>query len=1060
MLQIKNVSKRYIVGDLIQNALNDVSLNFRDNEFVAIMGPSGSGKSTLLNIIGGLDRCDTGDLIINNVSTSNYKDSNWDTYRNHTIGFVYQSRNLISHQSILKNVELALIIGGVSKKKRKERALLALDEVNLKKQAHKKPGQLSGGQMQRVAIARALVNNPDILLIDEPTSALDENTSSQVMEQLKEVAKDRLVIMITHNPNLANDYANRIIRLQDGVVVSDSNPFIVGKTELKEKVVRSKKARMFYLDALFYSFSNLMSKKRRAFLTIFTGSLGIISIALIMSLLHGFQKYTDRIQKETLSTYPLTISSDFGDMASTILSMASEKKENNNKNESVIEKQYLTKMFSTIGTNDLKSFKTFVDDNKERIEKCTNQIRYSYSVVPQIYTIDTSDELVKLNPSPNLLYGGAFFEMADDVESIKNQYDLLKGRWPNKYDELILVLSEPNSMSDLFVYSLGLRDISELKTIIDEMTGDESSIKNDPLKFTYDDLMNIELKLIEATDTYRFNNKYYIYEDMKDDEEYMRSVYDKSIQLKIVGIVCPSDDVSSAMLSTGVYYTESLTQYVINQAANTPIVKNQLRNKDIDIFSLKHFNDENEEKTKIDFKDMISVDYDLIKDAIHINSNTTAFDVDRDDIENKISQYTMNMISSLTTDVTPAKTDFENTLKTLCKNYINDYINSYQVAGEIVFTTDNKTSFNSIFYLSSSFSGPVSSLANIYSIPTASISQLNSVYQLFTESILDATSLLYPISIPVTTLDVDVINSIVDGYVANVQSYSNYNDLVAPIISGMTVSGMSKVIGSNVEKITKTCLEPLDTLSDSLGKNDDMITIDSNKYIQAIKFDMNQDELSRVMSIVNSDTKEKTYKNNLISLGYQDREDPTSISFYFKDLESKEEFIDILNEYNDRLDNERKLSYSDISDILMSNVNTIVDNITFVLSCFTLILLLIPSFMIAIVTLISVSERKKEIGILRAMGASRKNISTIFSSETFIIGLLSGLLGIGITYLFIPLTNTLIHNATNSNEISAVLPVHSAIILIIATIILTMIAGMIPSRKAAKQNPVDALRSR
>ena len=647
MLQIKNISKKYKTGDLVQQALDNVSLNLRDNEFVAILGPSGSGKTTLLNIIGGLDRYDSGDLIINNVSTKKYKDRDWDTYRNHTIGFVFQSYNLIPHQTVLSNVELALTIGGISRKERRQRALKALDEVGLLDQAHKKPNQMSGGQMQRVAIARALVNNPDILLADEPTGALDTKTSVQVMDLLKEVAKDRLVVMVTHNPDLANEYANRIIRLQDGVVISDTNPFVVAETKLKKKNTRSKKAHMSIFTALSLSFNNLLTKKGRTILTAFAGSIGIIGIALILSLSQGFQNYIDKIQEDTLSSYPLTITSDTADMTSAILSMVTDRRENKTEGENVIERQYLTTMFSSIGTNDLKSFKKYLESNEEDYSKDVSQIKYSYSVTPNIYTIDAAKNLVKLYPSSmwNMLYsnsassfmssfssasGGMIFsEIPEDLESVKDQYDVLKGRWPERYDEMIIVLSEPNSISDLLVYSLGLRDTAELKTIISSiMSQDEIEVKNDPRVYSYDFLMGLDLRLVMPTDTYKFNSKYEIFEDMTKDDEYMREVYDNSLKLKIVGIVCAIDPDSTLALSPGVNFRSDLTQHVIDTAKQTVIVQKQLANKDLDVFSGKSFDQANEESKKdsdLNFEDMISVDEDLIKEAFKFNLSEDSF---------------------------------------------------------------------------------------------------------------------------------------------------------------------------------------------------------------------------------------------------------------------------------------------------------------------------------------------------------------------------------------------------------------------------------------------------
>ena len=1084
MLQIHSISKKYKTGDLVQTALDNVSLNLRDNEFVAILGPSGSGKTTLLNIIGGLDRYDSGDLIINNVSTKNYKDRDWDTYRNHTIGFVFQSYNLIPHQTVLANVELALTIGGISRSQRRKRALEALDKVGLKDQAHKKPNQMSGGQMQRVAIARALVNNPDIVLADEPTGALDTKTSVQVMDLLKQVAKDRLVVMVTHNPELANEYANRIIRLQDGVIISDSNPYNVENNQLLKKAPRVKKAHMSIFTALALSFNNLLTKKGRTILTAFAGSIGIIGIALILSLSQGFQNYIDKIQEDTLSSYPLTITSDTADMTSAILSMVSDRQENQAESENVIERQYLTTMFSSIGTNDLKSFKQYLDYNEPEYSKDVSQIKYSYSVSPNIYTIDTANDLVKLYPSSlwGMLYssgassfmssfssanGGMIFaEMTDDLDSIKDQYDVLKGRWPDRYDEMIIVLSEPNSISDLLVYSLGLRDNAELKKIISSlMSQDELDINNEPKTFTYDDLLNLDLRLIKATDTYKYNEKYSIYEDMSDDDEYMRETYDKSLKLKIVGVVCAKDSDSTTALAPGVNFRSDLTQYVIDEAEKTEIVQRQIRNRSRDVFSGKSFdeaNEDNKKESQLDFEDMISVDEDMIKEAFKVNISEDDFDFDQKGMENAIAQYTVNMVSSLTTDITPAKVDFESTFETLLKNYLNGYINTYKDPSNFVeFTDANNNNFKTTFLTTNDFSTPVNSLKSKYKITQGMIDQMGqgdfitSAYSSLVPKIIDAAKAIFTSPVPVTAVDVDTI---VSGFLATTQADALYTQTVTTLASGMTTCAMISAITTNVSNIVATCLEPLSGLSDLFGE--DMMEIDTDKFAQAFKFDMSEDELSRLMETMMSGTEEKSYKSNLISLGYQDVNDPTSISFYFKDFESKENFLAFLDKYNEEInDEDKEIRYTDITGILMSSVKTIVDSVTYVLIAFVSISLIVSSIMIAVITLISVMERTKEIGILRAMGASKHNVSSIFNAETFIIGLLSGLLGVGVTLASIPPINNLIHTLTDNYDINAVLPSKYAVILVLISVFLTIIAGIIPSRKASKQDPVVALRT-
>ena len=1102
MLQICNISKKYKTGDLVQVALDNVTLNLRDNEFVAILGPSGSGKTTLLNIIGGLDRYDSGDLIINNVSTKKYKDRDWDAYRNHTIGFVFQSYNLIPHQTILSNVELALTISGVSAKERRKRALDALDEVGLKDQAHKKPNQMSGGQMQRVAIARALVNNPDILLADEPTGALDTKTSIQVMDLLKQVAKDRLVVMVTHNPDLANEYANRIVKLQDGHIIADTNPLVV-ETKL-EKIKHRKlgKARMGFFTALSLSFNNLLTKKGRTILTAFAGSIGIIGIALILSLSQGFQNYIDKIQEDTLSSYPLTLTSDTADMTTAILSMVTDRKENKVEGDKVYERQYLTTMFSSIGTNDLKSFKAYLEDNAKEYEKDVTQIKYSYSISPSIYTIDAADKLTKLYPSSmwNMLYsnsassfmssfssasGGMIFsEMTDDLESIYDQYDVLEGRWPSNFDEVIIVLSEPNSISDLLVYSLGLRDTSELKTIISSlMSQDEVDVKNNPMTFFYDDLMNLDLRLIKNTDIYQYNNKYDIYEDMSNDDEFMKEAYNDALKLKVVGIVCAKEAGETQALAPGVNFQSSLTQYVIDEAKKTSIVQKQLSNRNIDVFSGKNFDEANEDTKKdseLNFEDMISVDEDMIKDAFKFNVSEDDFKFEMmsesemgdviakaaskiaGDLSNpeKLTEaiqtfYGVNTaaLASYILEYEPTHLDMSSfpNMKLKLGSDLSDYINTIDV-----------TKYKTIIQGSNELSQLMSLMSlndNDYLVLTeASKKMLSNYYGMIPlEEIID-NKVAYSANLSTKEVTYGSVSQVTStSMMTNLALYAGVDvtSVVPKYIAAMT--GATQ-IGNAVGKIMAPLAESLSGLGDLFGE--DMMSIDTDKFAQAFKFDLSEDELSRLMETMLSGTEEKSYKSNLISLGFQDVNDPTSISFYFKDFESKENFLEFLKNYNELVnDEEKEISYTDITGILMSSVKTIVDSVTYVLIAFVSISLVVSSIMIAVITLISVMERTKEIGILRAMGASKRNVSSIFNAETFIIGLLSGLLGVGVTFAAIPPINALIHNVTDNYDINAVLPTKYAIILVLISVVLTIVAGIIPSSKASKQDPVVALRT-
>ena len=593
MLEIKKITKIYKTEGLKQTALDKVSVNFRKHEFASILGPSGSGKTTFLNIIGGLDEYTSGDLIINNVSTKNYTDRDWDSYRNHRVGFVFQSYNLITHQTILKNVELALTLSGISKEERKDRAIKALKDVGLEKHINKKPNQLSGGQMQRVAIARALVNDPEIILADEPTGALDSETSVQIMKILKDISKEKLVIMVTHNPDLAKEYSSRIINIKDGKITSDTNPFD-GKEELEEDTIqKTSKTKMSFLTALSLSFNNLMTKKGRTVLVSVAGSIGIIGIALILAVSTGFQNYVDSIQEETLTSYPLSIMQESSDITGVLLSMRSGEK-SGVEGENVKEQQYISSMLSNISTNDLKSFKTYLEDNYSKVKNDLSNVSYNYSIDPNIYTIDATKKLAKLNPS-NLFstmmgdsslmqsyssMASIFSKMVDNKKEIESDYDLLKGRWPEKYDEMIIVLSEKNSISDLLVYSLGLRDTEELTNMVTKiMSGESVNINNEPKTFTYDDFLNVDLRLIMPSDTYKYNSKYDVYEDMSADDSYMKNLYDKALKLKIVGIVSPKEGKTTMALNPGVNYTSALIDYIINYSKDTDVVKKQLKNK-------------------------------------------------------------------------------------------------------------------------------------------------------------------------------------------------------------------------------------------------------------------------------------------------------------------------------------------------------------------------------------------------------------------------------------------------------------------------------------------------
>ena len=1131
MLQIRNISKTYKTGNFIQKALDEVSLNLRDNEFVAILGPSGSGKTTLLNIIGGLDKYDSGDLIINGISTKDYKDKQWDTYRNHTIGFIFQSYNLIPHQTILSNVELALTIAGISKKEKAKLALDALDKVGLKEQAHKKPNQLSGGQMQRVAIARALVNNPSIVLADEPTGALDTKTSIQVMDLLKEVAKDRLVVMVTHNPELAKEYANRIVNLKDGVIVNDSNPYDGHECGLESDTNAGAKpgtnllganlppAHMSFLTALSLSFNNLLSKKGRTVLTAFAGSIGIIGISLILALSTGFQNYIDKIQDDTMSSYPLTIQSETTDVFTALLQahMPNDKEEVDDG--LVHEQLMISSMMDSVGSNDLRSFISYLNDNEDLYKDDVKKISYAYSITPRIYTKDITDTIVQLNPSTLMssIYSdsaasllssmsasnamGIFVE--SDKETLESNTNLIQGRYPEKHNEVMLVLKDKDKIPDLLVYSLGLRDNKVLNQLVNDiMTNHESDIKDEAKTFTYDELINRQLKLINTSDLYKYNSKYDTYEDMSNDKEYLEDVYNKSEDLIITGVAYCNDNSSL----TGIIYYDSLVDHVINLAKDSDIVNKQLKNPDTDVFSGNKF-DEDKEKSGLNFNDMVSIDQDKLKNAFKFNLDTSAIkDTDyasiilnnSNDIKETITATTDSFVEIInntyksfgTTLIDSYNKMFAQTvtIATSCPNdnYVDitnpgmgcifnegdDYveINGYK------YLPDNYISTSYVYYGEYSPLDPSVKTVDFFINSFDSNTDFNNAIDTICQNLKDKTyinltkddikNIAYEMfrtyfdeirkneNFDSTTnlikvddlIDVDTVeNTVLTNSASSIygQAYNSAKELINMLAA--------KGVASAVQESTTPLIKVFEGM-------DKAISFDTQAFASAFNFDMDEDELSRLMSSMLTSSS-ASYKNNLINLGYQDKEEPTSISFYFNDFESKDNFLNFIDTYNKSVNEEKEISYTDMTGLLMSSVSTIINAVTYVLIAFVSISLIVSSIMIAVITLISVMERTKEIGILRAMGASKHNVSSIFNAETFIIGLLSGFIGVGISSLLTIPINNLIHKLTGVYDINAVLNIKPALILVLISVLLTMLAGFIPSKKAAKQDPVIALRS-
>ena len=1078
MLQIKNVYKEYKTGNLVQKALDDVSLNLRDNEFVAILGPSGSGKTTLLNIIGGLDRYDKGDLIINGVSTKKYKDRDWDSYRNHTIGFVFQSYNLIPHQTILANVELALTISGVPRNKRREKAIRALEQVGLAEQIHKKPNQLSGGQMQRVAIARALVNDPDIVLADEPTGALDSETSIQVMELLKEVAKDRLVVMVTHNPELAENYATRIVNIKDGKILSDTNPYVIVKEKHKNPVHKNLgKTSMSFFTSLALSFNNLKTKKGRTILTSFAGSIGIIGIALILSLSNGVNTYIQSVEEDTLSEYPLQIQSSGIDMSSLLMGASSGDNESEETGDINVSKR-LTSMFATIGSNDLKSLKQYLESDNCPINEYAKDIEYTYDVTPIIYNSDT-ENLRKLNPDTtfsslgmgsgessnsmmsSMMSTNVFFQMPKDKDLYESQYDVKAGKWPSNYNECVLVLTSQGNISDFLLYTLGLRDYSELDNIVTQFSnGEDVDTPDDLGEYSYDDILGVTFKLINSSDCYEYDEEYKIWRDKTDNEEYMKKIVKDGEDLKIAGIVQQKEGATSTMLSSGICYPASLTDYVIENAKNSKIVQEQLENPEVNVFTGKRF-DATDEENSFDMNSLIDVDTDAMRSAFKIDESK--IDVDFGNLNNVLSQ---NSLPSLDINDIINNIKFSMSSEDIQK-LMSDLLNGYET------------------YIQKNPEADVGQVGKQLSDYLQSKEVRDLINKKIQEIILENGSLI------LTQEQMqEILIEILKGY----EKYVNDNELVTVedlnkhLMEYLESEDAKKIIANNMSQIIKS--QDIDTqisnimkeymqtaigsMSSSLQREMEAsiqnfsrsitsaISIDESTLVGAFHIKMNEEELSELFNSLMS-TEAVTYESNLKQLNYADLDEPNGINIYPKDFEGNNKITNLLNEYNERMKEEgnddKVISFTDMVGTLMSSVTTIVDTISYVLIAFVAISLVVSSIMIGVITYISVLERRKEIGILRAMGASKHNVAQVFNAETIIIGALAGIIGVVITLILIIPINQIISFLSHGADVRAALPVAAGIALIVISIVLTLIGGIIPSRKAAKEDPVLALRS-
>ena len=998
MLQLKGIKKDYVTGGETVKALKGINLCFRKSEFVSVLGQSGCGKTTLLNIIGGLDKYTEGDLFINGISTKNFKDRHWDNYRNHSVGFVFQSYNLIPHQTVLQNVEIALSLSGVSKRERRKRAKEALQMVGLSDQLKKKPSEMSGGQMQRVAIARAIVNNPDIILADEPTGALDTETSVQVMEILKEISKDRLVIMVTHNPELAQKYSTRIIRMLDGLVTNDSNP--LSEQELAEslpkpqKETKKKKQKMPSMSlgtSFSLSLKNLFTKKGRTVLTSFAGSIGIIGIALIFAVSQGMTTYIDVLQEDTLSSYPITLenqSMDISSLLETFIGAAKSSKEH--KKDAVYQKSMVYDMVNALNStktnkNDLKSFKTFLENeldsnnNNEQLKNAINGISYTYDFDLLVYTENIDGKIIR-SDSEELMqevllehFGMDMSTMVDMSQSsgmggmmgmsggmklwqqmlsgengdpinplLKKQYDVIYGSWPNSYNEIVLVLDENNELDDMALYSLGLKTKEE----IDAMTKaaiTQDTIEYEDKKWSYKEICDREFKVILNSDCYTLDKHTGIYTDLRETDAGLKYLYDNGITLKVTGIIRPNEDAVSTMLKGSIGYTSMLTEYVVNKAENSSAIKAQLKNKEIDIFTNLPFKENStnltDKEKQTEFKKYLGTLTDKEKAETYVKIKCVPATEDVNDfVKSQLKNMEREDIEKTLTPALSAQTG-------MSEKEMQDYLSSMN-------DEDIKEIFTTI---------------------------LKEQYK------------------------------------------AEYAKNVMAQLSMMPKEQLIMALETEQKKFTtEQC---------------------ALYYDEVLEFS------------------DSTYDKNMRELGYVNLDSPASINIYATTFEDKDVIEATINDYNKDVEELSKITYTDYVGIMMSSITTIINAITYVLIAFVAVSLVVSSIMIGVITLISVQERTKEIGILRALGASKRNVSTMFNAETVIIGFTAGALGVLITYLLCIPINLILHAVTGINNLNAILPLPVAVILVAISVLLTMISGLIPSRSAAKKDPVIALRT-
>lgn len=1089
MLQLLNICKSYTTADFTQTALDNVSVSFRDNEFVAILGPSGSGKTTLLNIVGGLDHYDSGNLIIDGISTEQYKDKDWDAYRNNRIGFVFQSYNLIPHQTVLSNVELALTLSGVSRAERHDRAVAALQKVGLGDHVNKKPSQLSGGQMQRVAIARALINDPEILLADEPTGALDSKTSVQIMDLLTEIANDRLVIMVTHNPELAEDYATRIVTLTDGVIRSDTDPYEPTAEDMRVSEKPARRTKMSFLTALSLSFKNLMTKKGRTLMTAFAGSIGIIGIAAILSLANGVNNYIKSVEEETLSEYPLQIQSTGFDMTSMMLGAATGaggntgEAEGDGDQDKVGVTEMVTNMFSSIGSNDLASLKEYLDSDQSDIDQYTNAIEYTYNVAPQIYSSNT-DKLRQVNPDKSLSALGlgstassnslmsmsmstdVFYEMPSDPNLYESQYDVKAGHWPENHNEVVLVLTGNGNISDFMLYTLGLRDANEFDDMVKKFAAEEEVTTPDNIEQpTYDDILGITFKLVQATDYYVHDDEFNVWKDKTDDTDYMRNLVNNGEDVKIVGIVQPREDATATMLSSGINYPSTLTDYVIEQAASSTIVKDQLAHPDTNVFTDKPFGEEDDGEG-FDMQSLFTIDGDAIQAAFKfdesaLTSGLSGMSLDLSGLSLDMGSLPAFDGSSIALD--PSSIDMSNLV---------DFSDIKLDLGDVQPTMDSAKMQAAMEDIMAGFNPWYANWAQEQvaqgKVPTMedgakAYLESEEVQKKIADAIMGSIDMKQATEALQTQLQQQLSAKMQQAVPAMAQALES--QLQASITTAMS-SYMQNVLGAYMQQM-QTALETQvsaamqQSMNQIAANMSNAMSIDESAFANAFQMNMDENDLTELMMSMMG-KEDASYDNNLKKLGYADFNKPSGIDIYPIDFESKEKVIGILDAYNDRMtadgEDDKVITYTDFVGTLMASVTDIVNMISYVLVAFVAISLVVSSIMIGVITYISVLERKKEIGILRSIGASKGDISRVFNAETIIVGFTAGVIGIGLTMLACIPANAIVYSLFDVANVAS-LPWQAAVILVAISVFLTFLAGLIPSSAASRKDPVEALRS-